>query len=232
MAMNEYIKELLRNLKYDFQNTDLLMESLSHPSLNNNKSGKNHNYTNYERLELLGDAVLSLIITEFLFQSFIEYDEGMIAKTRAALICKDTICEVANKINLPKAIIMSYGEEASGGRSNINNIENAMEALIAAIYLDSNINIIKNIVLTLWSPFLSRIDEIKAEPKTTLQELVQSQKLGIPIYEVIQRTGPAHMPNFEVAVYVGNHKKTGTGASIKSAEKEAAIKMLNFLTNI
>ena len=225
-----HVQKLEQSIGYNFHDNNLLIESLSHPSLKQH-SVKNAYIKNYERLELLGDSILCFIITEILFKNFSTHTEGKLAKIRSHLICKETLCKIANKLNLADYIIMTHGEELSGGRANSNNIENTMEALIAAIYLDSNIDVVKTIIYNLWSESLSNTDLIGFDPKTTLQELVQSKFGCKPIYEVIKKEGLAHSSLFTVIVKIHHYKETGQGYSIKKAEKEASQKLLNILSN-
>ncbi|WPY01020.1 Ribonuclease III [Candidatus Trichorickettsia mobilis] len=221
-------KRIEQSTGYHFNNLELLVESLSHPSLKQNISKYSIN-KNYERLELLGDAILNFIITEYLFQNFTKQDEGTLARVRSFLVCKETLCKVAAAINLADDIIMTHGEEISGGRSNPNNLENAMEALIAAIYLDSNIDTIRSIIINLWSEFLNNINISKTDPKTTLQEWAQSKGYNKPIYTVVNKSGYAHSPYFTIMAKVAHYQQQGHGNSIKTAEKEAAQKILDIL---
>lgn len=220
------ISKLEKALNYQFKNLDVIHEALSHPSL------KQHElkwHKNYERFEILGDAILGFLITEILFNKYQKSDEGNIAKIKAYLVSKETICKVATKINLGDFIIMTKGEEVSGGRKNPGNIENTMEALIAGVYIDSDIATVRSIVTKLWSDYLDDFDINEMDPKTALQEWSQGHKYGMPHYEVAARKGPVHMPHFTVSVSAGPHKELGDGSSIKSAQKEAAKKLLDRL---
>ncbi len=224
----DYITKLEKSINYQFKNHELLHEALSHPSLKQHESEWNKTY---ERFEILGDAILGFIITEILFNTYQKSDESVIAKIKSHLVSKKTICDVAKKINLANFIIMTKGEENSGGRVNLNNVENTMEALIAAIYLDGGIENIKIVVTKLWSEFLQDFDLNQIDPKTSLQEWSQGNKYGMPHYEIISKTGLDHMPHFTVCAHAGPYKKNGEGSSIKTAEKEAARKLLFKLNN-
>ncbi|MFY9589316.1 ribonuclease III [Rickettsia endosymbiont of Halotydeus destructor] len=221
--MDQKLK-LEKLLGYNFKDKNLLIEALSHPSLKQHNSS--NQYMDYERLEFLGDAILSFLVTEILFTNFADYDEGKLAKIRAYLVCKETLCNVATKLNLSNYIIMTQGEELSGGRDNPNNIEDAMEALVAAIYLDSDINIARKIVQNLWAEFITVKDLTSYDPKTPLQEWAQSKGFHVPIYKVINRSGASHSTTFTVSVTIKDHSQTGTGHSIKEAEKDAARELL------
>lgn len=222
--------KLEKALNYVFKNKDLLIEALSHPSLRQHESSKKHG-KDYERLEFLGDSILSFIISENLFEEHVSFQEGDLAKARSYLVCKQTISSIGiDRLSLADYIIMTIGEEISHGRENLSNIENVVEALIAAIYLDSgDIKTIKNIVNHLWSDYLDEnIDFSSFDPKSALQELVQSHKTQ-PHYTLIDRTGPAHAPFFTVTVRALEYEATATAQSIKEAEKLAAKQLLNII---
>jgi ribonuclease III len=227
--MTDYhqFKNLEESICYCFRNKNLLLESMSHPSL---RGHNHHKGLDYERLEFLGDTILNFIITEMLFLNFKNYSEGQLAKIRSYLICTEMLCNIAHDLDLSKYIIMTSGEENAGGRGNPSNLENAIEALIAAIYLDGDIEQIKNIITKLWSKYLDNMGESSQhDPKTYLQEWCQSQGYGVPIYEVIEKIGSAHEPLFTIKVTAGNHHETAQGKSIKLAQKNAAKKLLNLI---
>ncbi|MDN3030137.1 MULTISPECIES: ribonuclease III [Rickettsieae] len=224
-------EKLEQDIGYSFNDKNFLLEALSHPSLKQNTL-KHGIQKNYERLELLGDTIINFAITEILFKNFSTYNEGKLAKIRAYLVCKELLCKVAAKINLSDYIIMTYGEELLGGRQNPNNIENTMEALIAAIYLDSNIDTVKKIIYDLWYEFIDIIDLADYDPKSTLQELAQKKGSEKPVYQVIKREGSPHAAIFTVLVQMDEYQQTGTGHSVKEAEKVAARKLMNYLNNL
>ena len=138
---------------------------------------------------------------------------------------------VGAKLALKDDIIMTHGEEVAGGRDNPNNIENATEALIAAIYLDSNIETTRNIIQRLWAESIKVQNLTDYDPKTALQEWSQASDYDLPIYRVIKREGAAHSSNFTVLVKVKDYEQIGTGHSIKEAEKNAARSLLHRLKN-
>ncbi|MES2214406.1 MAG: ribonuclease III [Pseudomonadota bacterium] len=225
MNQNDSLYILQERLGYFFKNENLLMEALCHPSLkqHNNKSSKD-----YERLEFLGDTILSFILTEDIFRRFQSHDEGSLAPVRSYLVCKDTICIAAKPLSLGSCLLMTKGEELSGGRDNPNNAENAMEAIIAAIYLDGGIEEARKVILYLWRNILSQeLMTMTTDYKSALQEWSQGKSMEIPKYEVISKTGGAHSPLFQVKVSIGNlQPEYGEGRSIKTAEKMAAERML------
>lgn len=222
-------ESLEKRIGYHFNNKNLLIEALSHPSLRQHNT-KHTTHKSYERLEFLGDTIINFVITEMLFNNFVTHDEGKLAKIRAYLVCKELLCKVADTINLSDYMIMTHGEEALGGRKNLNNIEDTMEALIAAIYLDSNIKQVKEIIHNLWQDFMDVKNLTDYDPKSTLQELAQKNGERKPIYKLINKNGPAHSATFTVSVILDTQQKTGTGHSIKEAEKDAARKLLAILS--
>lgn len=219
------IQVIESSLNYIFHNKGLLLEALSHPSLNKTS---HENYKDYERLELLGDTVLNLIITEELINRFKKVQEGKLAQIRAYLVSRDIIAKVAECTNIAQYIIMSHGEETSGGRNNISNVENVIEALIAAIYKDGGLSICREWVLNLWHKYMN--DSLNAslefDPKSRLQELTQSLKLGIPKYTVLKISGLDHAPLFTVEAKVAQYISISNGNTKKAAEKSSAQELL------
>ena len=214
--------ELLAKLEYQFQDINLLQEALTHPSSVGDK--------NYERLEFLGDAVLSLVITTLLLEKFEHETEGDLAKRRASVINGKVLCEIANVIGINSFLIISEGEENSGGRNNSRNLENTIEAIIGALYLDGGIEVCRNFIVKYWSELIDANHLPPVDDKTYLQEWSQNKGYGLPEYKVLDKTGPAHKPSFLVEVKVGDLQKcTGVASSKKEAEKEAAQSMINYI---
>ena len=226
---NKFSKEELnlleKKLNYKFNNVDFLIEALTHPSMKQ----IDNSIRDYERLELLGDSILGFLVTEMIFSKYTSYEEGNLAKIKAHVVSSGTLVKIASTIDLAKYLIITPGEENSGGRSNPNNIENAMEALLAAVYLDSNVENVREIVKRLWKESVDNVDFSAADPKTYLQEFLQKKKLNIPKYELINQEGPVHAPLFTVKVSSNSEFKYGEGKSIKDAEKDAARKLLKLL---
>ncbi|QXK91642.1 ribonuclease III [Neoehrlichia mikurensis] len=215
------MSSILEFIKYQFKNTELLREALTHPST------LQANNINYERLEFLGDAVLNMVISDMLFYLFPLENEGNLAKRKSALICKKKIVEIAQFINLGQFIIMSEGEKTCGGKENLNNLENALEALIGAIYIDGGIQSAKEFILQHWESSAKRMLLPPQDAKTTLQELAQTQELPIPNYRITNKSGLDHCPIFTVEVSLPHYgTATATGNSKKSAEQKAAELML------
>lgn len=226
--MNINTATLEKAINYKFKNIALLKEALSHPSL------RQHDRIapDYERMELLGDALLGFLITEIIFNNFYNYEEGVLSKIKSYFVSKDILVKVARKLELAKYIIMTSGEEKSGGRLNDHNIENAMEALLAAIYLDSNVNQVKSVVHNLWDEYIDgEIDFDSLDPKSALQEFLQNAKHTLPHYQLINKTGPVHAPFFTIELSAAEHTQIAHGHSIKEAEKEAARLLIRKLKN-
>ncbi|MEY3196931.1 MAG: ribonuclease [Pseudomonadota bacterium] len=223
------IKELQSKIGYQFSDTSLLVEALSHPSLHGIGSFKGKDY---ERLEFLGDAVISLVITEILYTKFTNIVEGNLARMKAHLVSKEIMQEIGHIIGLGEYIKMSSSEEHAGGRDNASNLENTLEAIMGAIYLDAGIDVSKKIITRFWHQFITPDLVNISDPKSALQELLQEKGLGLPIYELVNKTGPSHAPEFSVKVSASNgiHQK-GIGKSLKNAEKDAAAKLIKEISS-
>ncbi len=211
-------------LGYNFKDKKLLKKALTHPSF----SSGNENIKNYERLEFLGDSVLAMVMSEYLFTNFPDEKEGGLAKRRSALVCGDTIAKVAKNIDIGKYLILSAGEEAGGGRDNSANLENALEALMGAIFLDGGMEESKKFILDNFAPLAAEMKEPPRDTKTHLQEWVQSIGKALPAYKVVAQVGPAHAPIFIVEVTIDGYSSArGEGTSKKKAEIDAAGNMLD-----
>ena len=209
-------------INYKFKNRNILVECLTHPSMND----KN---LNYERLEFLGDSVLNLIITEFLVKQFKLLSEGDLAKKRAYLVSGSLSTKIARRIDLGKYIIMSNSERKSGGIDKSKNLENVVESLIGSIYLDGDFDSARKVVLFLWQDYLNiDISAREYNPKSYLQEWALAKNYKLPVYILRSQTGTAHQPIFEVeaSVELFGHA-VGYGKSKKEAEIDAAKNLIN-----
>ncbi len=221
--MNSYV-QLEERLSYTFVNKQLIIEALTH------KSYKKP-YNN-ERLEFLGDAVLDLIVGEFLFQKFSNSDEGVLSKIRASLVNESGFTLLAKSINLGEYIYISIAEENNDGRSKPSLLSNAFEAVIGAIYLETGLDKVKDITIKLLNEVHPKIDleTLSRDYKTTLQELTQSTYGTTPTYELIGATGPDHKKEFEIAIIVNDESiSSAKGKSKKEAQQKAAKKALEWL---
>ncbi len=223
-------------LKYDFRDRLLLIKALSHPSLKQHNSFKRYferQKYEFEKLELLGDAVLSLVIIELLVDHYPKFGESLIAKFKNHLVSKKEIAKIASEIRLYDFWIMTDGEKKSGGSKNISNLENTLEALIGAIYLDSkDIHLIKKVIKKLWHKPIETVNLEVLDPKSSLQELSYVMDLGVPQYEIIKQEGQSNDMVFTSKVSLENGaSKEGSGKSKKEAEIAAAQKLLTLLSN-
>lgn len=222
------MNELMDRLGYQFNKMILLEEALTHPSISR-KNGKNET-VNYERLEFLGDAVLGLVIAEWLMDIYPDEDEGALAKRQAALVRGEALAVVATTLDIGRSIKMADGEEAMGGRTNPRNIENALEAIIGAIYQDSGLQDARVFIMKHWDSLVNDMEAPPKDAKTELQEWAQSKGHPIPHYEVIHTEGPSHAPVFTVRLELSGLLPTeAKGETKKKAEKEAAKRMLEQL---
>jgi len=212
---------------YKFKNKSLLEQAFTHRSyLNENRaSGREHN----ERLEFLGDAVLELVVTEFLYAKYPDRPEGDLTAYRAALVNTVSLAEAANVLGMNQYLFLSRGEAKDVGRARQIILANAFEALIGALYLDSGYDAAKLFIAT---QLFHKTDEVVAkrlwqDAKSRLQELAQDQMGITPKYELVDQTGPDHNKSFVVAAYVGSERlATGEGRSKQEAEQDAAQKAL------
>lgn len=223
---------LSKTLGHKFHNPALLEEALTHPSLYEGKKKKviateTQKIINYQRLEFLGDAVVGVIVTEFLITEYQHETEGALAKRRAVLVSGETLAKVASSLGLGQFLILSQGEDGAGGRENKGNLADAMEAVIGALYLDGGLDAARNLVKKHWAPLAKNMMNPPRDPKTALQEWAQGHGKPIPTYRVVASSGPAHAPSFTIEVAVeGLPPVQGVGTSKRTAEREAAQNLL------
>lgn len=221
--MND-LQTLQQQLGYHFQNKELLIEALTHKSYK-------QPYNN-ERLEFLGDAVLDLIVGEYLYKKFRDFDEGKLSKMRASLVNEDGFTRLANHLNLGEYIYLSNAEENNSGRTKSSLLSNAFEALMGAIYLESGLVKVQEITIRLLENVHDDIslDSLFKDYKTSLQELTQAHYGITPEYQLIAAHGPDHKKEFEVAVLIdGKRYAAAQGKSKKQAQQEAAKIALDLL---
>ncbi|HHZ01936.1 MAG TPA: ribonuclease III [Tissierellia bacterium] len=218
------IRELERIINYRFSNKRILEIALTHSSYSN--EDKVNGKTNNERLEFLGDAVLGLVVSRYIFDKFPNYPEGDLTKLRAQVVCEDTLNLVATNLKLGKYLLLGKGEEASGGRHRKSILADAVEAIIAAIYLDGGYKEAEKFVLDNLKEYIKLAvkGKIVTDYKSFLQEYYQSKNQNCKIrYIVTKEEGPDHEKMFHVNVVV--NKKVvgkGVGKSKKIAEQDAA----------
>ena len=208
-------------IDYKFNNKEYILEALTHSSYSN----ENKRYNFNERLEFLGDSVLSIVISDYLFKNEKDLPEGELTKLRASIVCEESLSEVANEIQLGEFMLLGKGEEATGGRERISILADAFEAVIAAIYLDGSIEDARNFILNNMNSIISdaRRGKIFRDYKTQLQEVLQVNGEVNIWYKLIDEKGPDHNKRFIMEVGINNDVLgIGEGKSKKEAEQLAA----------
>ena len=221
-ARRKILLQLENKLGVKFNKIELLNTALTHSSYANEK-GKI--FDNNERLEYLGDAVLELASSTYLFNNFGNMTEGELTRTRATVVCQDTLSKLAIKLGLGKIILLGHGEDTSGGRNRESTLEDVFEAVIGAIYLDNGWEVARDYIFRQLAPEFDKIRAGKKlkDYKTQLQELVQQNPDRILEYVELGESGPDHMKTFKCAVKIDNKIfGTGIGKSKKQAEQMAA----------
>ncbi|MBQ7834245.1 MAG: ribonuclease III [Ruminiclostridium sp.] len=222
--------ELEKVIGYEYKNPSYLEEALTHSSYVNGRSNSN------ERLEFLGDSVLSVVVSKYLFES-LDVPEGKLTKIRARLVCEDSLYEFAKKINLGANMRLGKGEENTGGRDRRSILADAFEALIASIYLDGGLECAREFIMK----FIPSVEVLKSgklvlgDYKTVLQEIIQQNPEERIVYEISGEQGAAHEKVFTANVLLnGQIIGTGSGKSKKEAEQAAAkeaISLMGYETN-
>lgn len=231
------IAVLERTLNYSFKNKNILREALTHSSYANELRAKKKTAVCNERLEFLGDAVLSSIVSEYLYIKYPDLPEGELTQRRKAVVQSAALASYARKIDLGSFLYLGNGEEKGGGRDRQSNLENAFEALVAAIYLDSGDDGKKN-TRNFILPFIIReLDEnyspIINDPKTELQQLIQQTEGDFLEYVTVAESGPDHNKRFEVEARMNsNIIGCGVGRSKREAEQNAAKEALRLFGEI
>ena len=221
--------KLQKDLKYSFRSELLLKEALTHSSY---ASEKVLSYDN-QRLEFLGDAVIELVVTDYLFNKFKDKTEGEFTAIRASIVQKTTLANAARSINLQNYIFLGKGEKESDGNNRDSTLCDAFEAIIGAVYLDGGIEEVRKVFLRITGNIIEELSVVAfySNPKGLLQEMLQKERGIKPVYTIKEVTGPQHVPVFTVELYIGKEKiSEGKGNNKKQAEVEAAIGALNFLS--
>ena len=224
------VKVLETSLGYKFQNISYLKNALTHTSYINEH--KNSRIKSNERMEFLGDSVLGLSISEFLYAHYKKLPEGELSKIRASVVCEESLAKLAQKLNLSAYLRMGKGELMCKGNERPSVTSDAMESVIAAIYLDSNFATVKKMILKWLKPEIIEAVEHggrETDFKSALQEYCQS-KGSVPTYEIINESGPDHNKIFEIKVTIADGKSaSGKGSNKKKAQQSAARAMLDKL---
>ncbi len=224
MKLNKAQLEVCEKLGYSFRDPKIFLDALTHSSMNSFRKADN------QRLEFLGDRVLALVISDALFNSDSQAREGELAPRLNFLVRKETCAEIANQVGLSSALIVGRSEMISGGRYKTAILGDAMEAVIAAIYMDGGIEAAKRSILRIWHFQLEKAPQNSFEAKSFLQEWAQARGMDPPMYKEIQRFGPDHAPKFcvEVSLESGEYAN-GEANSKRAAQQEAAKKLITLL---
>ncbi|AEI74677.1 ribonuclease III [Candidatus Moranella endobia] len=218
------INRFQQKLGYNFNNYDLLLQALTHRS-----ASSKHN----ERLEFLGDSILSYVIAKSLYEMFPLVDEGDMSRIRATLVRGNTLAEMARELELSRCLILGHGELKSGGINRESILADALEALIGSIFLDSNIQTVDHLILKWYRTRLAKINprEQQKDPKTKLQEYLQRRHLPLPNYLLVQVCGESHDQEFTIQCQVSElmQPAVGSGSNRRKAEQDAAAQALKLL---
>lgn len=214
--------DLEHKLNYYFNDRNLLKTALIHRSFGN--ENKNFKTTSNERLELLGDAVLDLIVAEYLYRKNKSATEGTLAKTKAMVVSEPVLAKISRKLGIGSYLFLSKGEEMTGGRHRDSILADSFEAILGAIYMDSNLEEARNFALANIEEHIEHLGENEEilDFKTLLQEYVQKEFKVIPEYKLISEQGPDHMKEYEVEVSIGEHRATAKAGSKKKAQHLSA----------
>ncbi len=224
----ERLDEFQKVIGYTFNNPDLLFEALSHSSFANESR---HRYRSNERLEFLGDSVLSIVVSDYIFEHCRDIPEGELTKTRATLVCEKALYQFGEEIDLGSYIMLGKGEELAGGRERPSIIADAFEAVIAAIYLDGGMEPARRHILRfLPNDIQGAVAKAYDDYKTILQEIIQKNPEEHVEYKLVGETGPDHNKQFTVRVMLNSNViGEGTAHSKKSAEQMAAHEALRLM---
>ncbi len=220
------VQQLRERLDYRFDRPQLLLQALTHPSLQPGSAGRGP----YERLEFLGDRVLGLVVADMLYRRFANENEGALARRHAALVRREALARVAGQIGLAEALALSRGEEETGGRQNIGTLADATEAVLGALFADGGLAAASPLITRLWTPLMEEMADPPKDAKTALQEWAQARAKGLPVYSTLAVDGPAHSPDFHIEVAIeGVAGAVGRGPSKRAAEQAAATALLERL---
>lgn len=216
------LKNLLKKLELQFKNPDLLVEAFTHRSYLN-EAGKTRQSN--ERLEFLGDAILSFLVSNFLFSSYPEQPEGVLTNLRSSIVKTETLSDISTKLGFGDYLFLSHGEEKGGGRTNVSLLADTFEAFLGAVFLDQGMEATKAFLQKHLFPAIPDIlnNELHTDYKSKLQEIVQEFSNTPPTYKVVKTEGPDHAKKFWVAVIVDQKEhEIGEGRSKQEAEQAAA----------
>lgn len=212
------LEQVQKTINCQFNDSAILQQALTHRSVHKSK--------NNERLEFLGDSILGLVISEYIYCDLSEASEGELSRIRSSLVKEEALAKVARDIQLGDYIELGAGEKKSGGHRRDSILSDAMEAIFGAVYLDQGFEKCKQVILFLYDEYLNNLPSPKSlkDPKTLLQEYLQAQKIDLPVYEVTHASGKSHNQVFSVSCRVEQLgiQSRGKGTSRKKAEQKAA----------
>ena len=220
--MNRSTERLCQALGHTFNNPGLLLEGLTHRSAA---------ATNNERLEFLGDAILNFVIAAELFRVYPQATEGELSRLRASLVKQDALASLARTLALGDYLQLGLGELKSGGLRRDSILADALEAVFGAVYLDSDLETCRSLILRLYRDLLASLpaaDTLK-DPKTRLQEYLQARQRALPVYHILEVTGAAHAQSFTVECSIDNLRTVAVASSRRKAEQEAARRALELI---
>ncbi len=220
MKLSSDLQAFQGRIGYVFENPDLLIRALTHGSLSSATRPDN------QRLEFLGDRVLGLVISEKLLRDDPDAPEGTLAPRYNALVRKETCADVARQVDMGAVLKLGRSEMKTGGRRKQALLGDAMEAVIAAVYLDAGLDQARNMILMLWGDRIDKVEDDARDPKTALQEWAQARKMTPPTYVETAREGPDHAPVFTIKAELANGRSAEATAPSKRAAEQAAARTL------
>ncbi|CAG7603422.1 Ribonuclease 3 [Paenibacillus solanacearum] len=227
--MHRNLKQLQTELRLPFRNAELLRQAFTHSSyVNEHRIGQ---YRDNERLEFLGDAVLELTVSEYLFDKYPDRSEGELTKLRASIVCEPSLVGFAEQLDFGSYVLLGKGEELTGGRTRPALLADVFESFVGALYLDQGLEIVREFLQKHMFPFLPQQGKLlSTDYKTFLQEHTQQHGMGTLEYKIVDERGPAHEREFIAEVYIHDRMLgRGAGRSKKEAEQQAAAEALSTL---
>lgn len=225
MKLSKDLIAFQKRIGHAFDRPDLLVRAMTHSSIGSETRPDN------QRLEFLGDRVLGLVMAETLMAEDGAADEGRLAPRFNALVRKETCADAARSIDLGQVLKLGKSEQVTGGRRKQALLGDAMEALIAAVYLDAGLDAARAMILRLWGDRIDRVEDDARDPKTMLQEWAQARGMKPPCYEVLDRSGPDHAPTFRVRARLEDGREgEGEASAKRTAEQDAAKSLIAQVT--
>ncbi len=216
----------------EFKNKNLFNQAFTHRSyLNETKEKLSSN----ERLEFLGDSIISFVVSDYLYKTYSFFDEGILTNIRSLLVNTKSLAQIAKSLDFGKYLKLSRGEEESKGRQNQSLLADSFESYVGALFIDQGIEVVSEFLKEIFIPKADEIAKNKSfkDPKSLLQEHVQSKRQNSPVYKVLQESGPAHARNFRIGAYINNKLiSEGLGKSKREAEENAAEKALEYFKKL